>query len=72
MKIVVKENKNIPIIIFVPLPFLGFVLKKIGKEVEKDVVKDLIHELKVFRKTHKNFLLIEVESKDGGYIKITL
>ena len=44
MKIVVKENKNIPIIIFVPLPFLGFVLKKIGKEAEKDVVKDLIHE----------------------------
>ena len=72
MKIVVKENKVLPIVIYVPLPFLGYVLKKSEKEVDQAVLKDLIRELKAFKKTHKNFLLIEVESKDGTHIKITL
>lgn len=76
MKIKIKENDSKHgILICLPLiviRFAGRFIDTNNKELSSVDFTELYRELKRFKKTHHNFVLIEVKDKDGTYVKITL
>lgn len=76
MKIKIKEKESkhglticLPLI---TIRFAGRFIDKDNKELSNVDFAELYRGLKQFKKSHRNFVLIEVKDKDGTYIKITL
>ena len=81
MKIIVKSNDEPNC--WLPIPS-GLVLnrftaglapkflKKHGIDITKEQATRIIDELKRFRRSHPDWVLVEVESSDGDYVKIKL
>lgn len=79
MKIIIKaENKNI----YLPLPLFflkrKFIWKFILDETSKSnkettqFIRRIIREIKIYKKRNGRFVLLEVHTTDGEYIKITI
>lgn len=81
MRILIHE-KNEPVM-KLPIPtglFLnpltaGLVLRSLQKEgvsIPHKLAGPFVRELNRFRRSHPNWVLVEVESADGSYVRITL
>lgn len=76
MKIKIKEKDFkrgfticLPLIV---IRFAGSFIDKNNKELSSVDFAELYRGLKKFKKSHHNFVLIEVKDKYGTYVKITL
>ena len=81
MKILIESNERFNIRLPIPSGFVlnrisaGFVqefLKEIGLDVTKEQAIVFIKELKRYRRQHPEWVLAEIQSSDGEYVRIKL
>lgn len=72
MKIKLIDKRNKKFVIHLPFWFFRFLKHTDEWNLSKDEFNRLYKTLKAFKKTHPNFVFLEVRSPDGGYISITL
>lgn len=81
MKIVVKSNDEPNL--WLPIPsglvlnrftakFVSKHLKKYGFDITKEQAIRIIDELNRFRRSHPDWVFVEVQSSDGDYVEIKL
>ena len=52
--------------------FVLWALRKEGVSIPHHLAGPFVREFNRFRRTHPNWVLVEVESADGAYVRITL
>lgn len=72
MKLIVKYKKRTIFVLIFPLSFLKYAIKLSEEDKEKEILRELVRELKKFKKAHRRYVLLEANSRDGTYVKITL
>lgn len=81
MRIVVKSQDTANINIAVPSRLLlnrvsaaigSSYLKRYGIDISQKQAIALVKELNRFRRKHRDWVLVEVQSKEGDYVKIKL
>lgn len=81
MKIVVKSNEGTNIRLPIPSGLVlnrfaaGFApkyLKEYGIDITKEQAINFVKELNRYRRRHPEWVLVEVQSSDGEYVKIKL
>ncbi len=81
MRLIIKNKEGVGLRIPVPAGILltrtagdlvSKHLKQSGTGLTKQQATALLKELKRFTRRHPGWVLVEVKSADGGYIKITL
>lgn len=65
MKLIVKHKKKTVFVIIFPLTFLKYAIKLSEEDKEKEILRELVRNLKKFKRTHRRFVLLEVNSSDG-------
>jgi len=81
MRIYIKEESRKAMKIRIPIGLAfnrvtaGFIAKRCQKEgtnISKKQLRVLIKEVKKYKKSHKTWKLVEVESADGAHVEIVL
>lgn len=52
--------------------FVKFLTKKSDNEEIAKIMSEFLKQLKIYKKKNEKFVFIEIFSKDGGYIEVTV